>query len=136
VYRIVRLTQVPLVESERYTARMFSLPLVLLIVIAAAEIDGYMQRATTSVWHRVLALAALAALAIDITANLRLWRVPISSGLFGHGRVDPLTATIAERADPVYTATILGGLALTMITALTLAVLVHRERGRGTIDPL
>jgi hypothetical protein len=86
VYRIVRLTQVPLVESERYTARMFSLPLVLLIVIAAAEIDGYMQRATTSVWHRVLALAALAALAIDITANLRLWRVLISSGLFGHGR--------------------------------------------------
>ena len=136
VYRVVRLTQVPLVEAERYTARMFSLPLVLLIVIAAAEIDGYMQRATTSVWHRVLALAALAALAIDITANLRLWRVLISSGLFGHGRVDPLTAAIAERADPVYTATILGGLALTMITALTLAVLVHRERGRGTIDPL
>ena len=47
-----------------------------------------------------------------------------------------MTAAIAERADPVYTATILAGLALTMITALTLAVLVHRERGRGTIDGL
>jgi hypothetical protein len=136
VYRVVRLTQVPMVESERYTARMFSLPMVLLIVMAAAEIDGYLQRATVSVWHRVLALAALAALAIDISSGLRLWRVVISSGLFGHGRVDPMTAAIAERADPVYTATVLAGLAVTAATAVTLAVLVRRERGRGTINPL
>jgi hypothetical protein len=88
------------------------------------------------VWHRVLALAALAALAIDISSGLRLWRVLISAGLFGHGRVDPMTAAIAERADPVYTATVLAGLALTAATAVTLAVLVRRERGRGTIDPL
>lgn len=136
LYHVVRMTRVPLFESERFTARMFSLPLVLLIVIAATEAGGYMQRASTSVWHRVLALAALAALAIDITANLRLWRVLISSSVFGHGQVDPMTAAIAERADPVYTATILAGLALTIMTALTLAVLVHRERGRGTINGL
>jgi hypothetical protein len=136
VYHVVRMTGIPLFESERYTARMFSLPLVLLIVIGAAEIGGYMQRASTSMWHRVLALAALAAVAIDMTANLRLWRVLISSRVFGHAQVDPMTAAIAERADPIYMAALLAGLALTAITAVTLAVLVHRERGRGTMDVL
>ncbi|HUQ87827.1 MAG TPA: hypothetical protein VM096_09720 [Vicinamibacterales bacterium] len=136
VYRIVRFTQMPLVESERYTARMFSLPLVVVIVIAATEAGGFMQRATTSVWHRVLALAALGAIAIDMAANVRLWRVLISSGLFGNGRFDPMTAAIGQRSDPVYVATVLAGLALTAITAVTLAVLVHRERARGTMNGL
>ena len=128
VYRIVRLTQVPLVESERYTARMFSLPLVLMIIIGAIEIDGYLKRASIAVWQRVLALAALAAVAIDISAGLRLWRVMISSGLFGHGRIDPATAAIGNHADPLYTTTVLAGLALTVITASVLTVLVSRER--------
>ena len=135
VFRIVRMTQVPLVESERYTARMFSLPMVLMIVMAAAEIDGYLKRASLSVWQRVLALAALAAVAIDVGAGLRLWRVRISSGLFGHGQLDPMTAAIGNHVDPVYTTTVLVGLALTVITAAVLAVLVIRER-RSTIDVL
>jgi hypothetical protein len=135
VYRIVRMTQVPMVESERYTARMFSLPLVIMIVIAAVEIDRYLKRASLSVWHRVLALAALAGLAIDISAGLRLWRVQISSGLFGHGVVDPRTAALGNHADPVYTTTVLAGLALTIVTAAVLAILVIRER-RSTMNVL
>ena len=132
VYRVVRLTQVPLVESERYTARMFSLPLTIMIVIAAVEIDGYLKRASLSVWHRVLALAALAGLAIDVSAGLRLWRVLISGGLFGHAQVDLRAAALGNHADPVYTATVLAGLALTILTGAVLAVLVIRER-RSTI---
>ncbi|MBY0493540.1 MAG: hypothetical protein K2Y23_04945 [Cyanobacteria bacterium] len=128
VYRIVRLTQVPLVESERYTARMFSLPLTLMIIIGAVEIDGYLKRASITVWQRVLALAALVAVAVDISAGLRLWRVVISSAMFGHGRIDPATAAIGNHADPLYTITVLAGLASTVITAAVLAVLVSRER--------
>jgi hypothetical protein len=128
VYRIVRLTQVPLVESERYTSRMFSLPLTLMIIIGAVEIDGYLKRASVTVWQRVLALAALGAVAIDISAGVRLWRVTISSGLFGHGRIDAATAAIGNHADPLYTTALLAGLALSVVTAVVLGILVWRER--------
>lgn len=128
VYRVVRLTQIPLLESERYTSRMFSLPLTLMIIIGAIEIDGYLKRASVTVWQRVLALAALGALAIDISAGVRLWRVSISAGLFGNGHIDPATAAIGNHADPLYTTTVLAGLALTVLTALALAFLARRER--------
>jgi hypothetical protein len=128
VYHVVRMTQIPLFESERYTARMVSLPLTLMIVIGAIEIDGYLKRATLSVWHRVLALAALGFVAIDAAAGVRLWRVIVSSRVFGDAAIDPATAAVAVRADPVYTTTVLIGLAVTLITGIALVALVKRER--------
>ena len=131
VYRIVRLTHVPLLEGERYTSRLFSLPLSLLIVMAAVAIDRHLREAAVSVWHRALALTALAFVAIDIAASVRLWRVGLSSGLFGRAAMDPAIAAVAHRADPAYTGTVTIGLAITVMTAVALLALVGRERQRN-----
>lgn len=45
----------------------------------------------------MLACVALIFLAIDISASLRLWRVGVSSGLFGATAFDPATAAVVQR---------------------------------------
>jgi hypothetical protein len=128
VYRVVRATHIPLFESERYTSRMFSLPMTLLIVLAAVAIDRRLRTAGGAVWHRALALAALVFVAIDMAANARLWRVAVSSGVAGGGVVPVIDVGVVLRSDPVYVATIGAGLALTLITAGGLVFLARRER--------
>ena len=131
LYRIVRMTHLPMLEAERYAARMFSLPLSLFIIMAAVAMDRYLRQAAVSMWHRALALAALAFVAIDMAASVRLWRVRVSSGLFGHTEFDAAMAAVANRADPVYANTVLAGLAISIVTAIVLLVLVGRERQRN-----
>jgi hypothetical protein len=130
LYRLVRMTHLPMLEAERYAARMFSLPLSLFIILAAAAIDRYLRQAAASIWHRALALAALAFVATDVAASVRLWRVRVSSGLFGRTEVDTAMAAVAHRSDPVYVNTVLAGLAISIVTAAVLLMLVVRERQR------
>ena len=128
VYRIVRMTQIPMLEAERYSARMFSLPLTFFIVLAAIAIDRYLKQAALTIWHRAFALAAVLFIAVDIGASARLWRLRISSGLFGPLPFDPSIAAVAHRDDPAYTTVVLAGLAISVATAIALGLLVRRER--------
>lgn len=130
VFRLVRFAQIPLFEGERYTARMFSLPLFLLTVMAVAAIDRPLKHAGALAWHRMLAGLALLFLAIDVSASLRLWRVGVSSGLFGATAFDPAAAALVHRADPAYATALLAGLGITLATAGGLLVLVVREGQR------
>ncbi len=127
-YRIVRATTIPLLESERYTSRLFSLPLVLLIVMAATALDRWMKEAAMSAWHRGLALLALLYVAIDIGGSLRLWRVAISSGMFGRTQFDAAASAVIERPDPAYVNVVLAGVFISVATAAVLLVLAYRER--------
>jgi hypothetical protein len=128
MYRLVRALAIPLLEGERYTARMFSLPLLFLIVLAATAIDRLLRDAAAPLWRRGLALAALIFLAADTAASVRLWRVAVSSGLFGPTSVDAAGTLVAHRADPAYVTVATIGLAVSVATAAVLAVLVYRER--------
>jgi hypothetical protein len=127
VYRLVRAAGIPLLDSERYTSRLFILPLLLLIVFAATALDQWMKT-TTSAWHRVLAVMLLAFTAIDMAGAIRLWRVSVSSGLFGPASFDAASAAIGNHADPAYINTVLAGAAVTMATAIVLLVLAYRDR--------
>jgi hypothetical protein len=129
IYRLPRLSGVPLLLGERATSRMFSVALVLLIVIAATFINRQAAEVWKSWRSRLLALAALAFVVIDVSASIRLQRVAISSGLFGSSPFNP--ATPAHYSDPAYLLALGAGFAISVATALTLAVLVFRERTRA-----
>ena len=131
LYRLVRMTHLPMLEAERYAARMFSLPLSLFIILAAVALDRYLRQTVVSIWHRALALLALAFVATDVAASVRLWRVRVSSGLFGRTELDAAMAAVANRADPAYTNIVLAGLAISIVTAIVLLVLAGRERQRN-----
>lgn len=136
VYRVVRAVHIPLFDSERYTSRMFSLPMTFLIVLAAIAIDRRIRESAAGVWQRALMVFAMLLVAIDIAGSVRLWRVAISSGLFassGVGATPPIVdAGLVHRPDGIYVTTVVAGLAMTILTAGVLIFMVRRERLRGT----
>lgn len=127
-YRIIRFLGIPLMEGERYTARLFSLPLTFMIVLAAGALSESLRREEARSWLRGLALAALAFIAIDMAASARLWRVAVSSGMFLAAPFSPSITTIVERSDPTYVAVVLAGVAISLMTASVLFVLAWRSR--------
>lgn len=131
VYRLVRATHIPLFESERYTSRMFSLPMTFMIVMAAVAIDRRLRERSAALWQRWLALAALAAMAIDIAGSVRLWRVAVSAGLAGGEILPPVNVGFVLRSDPAYIAAIGIGLAISIATGIALVFLAMRERPRA-----
>ena len=139
VYRMVRATGIPLFESERYTARMISLPLTLLIVMAGTMLDRFLRDRAVSVWHRVLALIVLMYAAIDIAANVRLSRLAISSGLFGPSSTRFGSSTsegatlVLHRADTTYVTVLAAGLVISLCTGAVLWMLARREGHRARI---
>ena len=94
VYRIVR-AAIPLLESERYTARMFSLPLTLLIVMAANVLDRLLRerrsRRGIGRWH-----CSLCVRRDRYRASVRLWRVAVSSGLFGRDLFEAAASAVTS----------------------------------------
>lgn len=128
VYRLVRMTGIPLLESERYTSRLFVLPFFVLIVMAATALDQRMQRSALAAWHRVLGVMLLAFIVIDMMAAVRLWRVSVSSGMFGRSTIDAAASAVANHADPAYVTIVLAGGALTIATGAVLLVLAYRDR--------
>jgi hypothetical protein len=127
-YRLIRATAIPLLEGERYTGRMLSLPLTVMIILAAIAIDRRLRGAAISVWHRIVAGFALLFIAIDVAGSARLWRLAVSSGLFGQTSFSAADAAVVHRSDPAYLNVVLAGLALTIATAVGLIALVYRER--------
>lgn len=132
-YRIVRMTQIPLLESERYTSRLFSLPLFFLIVMAATALDRWMKAAAMPAWHRALALLTLLFLAIDIGGSMRLWRAAVSSGMFGRTRFDAAASAVIARPDAAYVNVVLAGALISTVTAAVLLVLAYRERAASRV---
>jgi hypothetical protein len=126
VFRLARLTGIPLLEGERITSRMFSLALVMGIIMAAAVLDRKLRQVWTTIRHRMVALAVLIFLVIDVAASLRLQRVAVSSGVFGASPYSPSAA--AHYADPVYAGVLVAALAITVGTGATLIALAARER--------
>lgn len=127
-YRVLRALSIPMLDGERYTARLFSLPLLLVIVMAATAIDRALRDSAVATQHRLLMLGTLVLVAIDTSASVRLWRVPVSSGLFGSTSFNAGDAMVANHPDPRYVQMVLLGLAITIVTAIVLGVLVYRER--------
>lgn len=126
-FRMVRAVPIPLLEGERYTARMLIVPLILLIIIAAGALDRYLRRSELSVWHRAIALTGLALVAVDMAGALRLWRVLVSIGTFNPAPFDPAIASVVQRQDPVYVGVVLTGLAITLLASAALFILGRRE---------
>jgi hypothetical protein len=127
-YRLLRALSIPMLDGERYTARLFSLPMLLVIVMAATALDRSLRDSASAATRRFMMLGALMFVAIDTSASIRLWRVGVSSALFGPTMFNVADANVANHPDSPYVIIVFVGLAITIATAITLSVLVYRER--------
>lgn len=126
LFRLLRVTGLPLLMGERATSRMFGFVLVLLTVVACTALDQWLRESPDQRIRARFAIPCLAFLALDIAGSVRLQRVAISSGMFGPAPFNP--ANLADYADPIYTTVLLGGLLISTVSAVTLMTLAWRER--------
>lgn len=126
-YWLLRLSDIPLFGSERITARMISLPLVLFLIMAAVNFQTWLNQYQSVRWYRLMFLGLLGVLIIDLYNHLRIWRLRESALRSGPSPLDPSGSLLANHSDPAYTTVLLAGLAITLLTALFLAFMSARE---------
>jgi hypothetical protein len=130
VYRLVRLSGIQIFEGERITSRMFSVPAVLLILMAGLQLNEWIRGGQLTRWQRLIACSLVGLLAIDISSSVRLLRLTESKRLFHASPIADAASSLAHRADRAYSTMLLVGLAITVVTAIALVTLSIRENRR------
>ncbi|MCE9646944.1 MAG: hypothetical protein K8S20_13165 [Chloroflexi bacterium] len=120
------LYRIPLFASERVSARMVSLPLTLLMIVAAVYFQEFLDIRKDGIF-RWLAVFSLIPLLNDLYMHVNFWRVNEINGLLDV-EVKSTQAVIANHVDPLYLQVLTVGLALTLITLVLIVVLSVRER--------
>ncbi len=130
---------IPPFTGERVTARIFLLPLVFFMVMAAVwmqrAIDGAWREGRPAFfWQQALALLLPWVIQHDLQRHMEAWRVRYLDGLvhlFPKMAFDPAQHTVANHADPVYTNLMIGGLAVAVPVLILLVVMAVREGRRA-----
>ncbi|HEX9870859.1 MAG TPA: hypothetical protein VGC99_20150 [Candidatus Tectomicrobia bacterium] len=106
---------IPLMDTERVSSRLLTLPFLFVVVFAIRGFDDWLHKTTPNSLARSFSAVALFVLALDLWQHTRLWR--IGSALEA---LDPSPQNIApliiNRFDPVYSSSLWIGAALTVVS--------------------
>ncbi|MCX6079398.1 MAG: hypothetical protein NTW32_07680 [Chloroflexi bacterium] len=132
-YWLLKLSNIPLLGSERVSARMISLPVVLLMIIGTINFQNWLNQKRPGEWQLLTYISMLILFAIDLYNNLRVWRISESASFFGSTPLNPAGSLIANHTDPAYILFITIGLILTIFTSVLLTLLVIREKNASSV---
>ncbi len=128
VYRLVRLIPIPLLSGERASIRMLILPVVVLLVLAALELQTWLNTRKWVTVERIALLAFPVVIFHDLWQNLKAWQVTNAFAAFPNTPVNLAIKTVANHPDPQYTGLVAVGAAASLVSLLVLLGLVWRER--------
>lgn len=122
-YKFLRLViPLPLITGERVPARMISLAFILVLVVAVAEYQRWLNKQKPS---SILALSSLGALLLvgnDLWQNFRTWRIPAAAGKYELVVYQAARWAPVVKSDPSYALILVSGLS---VTILSMAALVY-----------
>lgn len=128
IYSIINHLPIPLFDSERVSSRFIILPLVLLIFLTSAKLQGFLNKlGRRNIAERLLCFALLILLLHDLMQHSRFWSVDQMYDLFPSTPAN-INAMVAHLPDPLYFRTLLIGAAGTVLTLFTLIYFTWRER--------
>jgi hypothetical protein len=129
IYKLISLAGIPLISSQRVSSRFFILPLLFLLVLAAANLQSHLNRLRRSGATPALALAlALFGVGVnDLWQHAKLWRFERMFELFANLQVDLTGEFIANHPDPAYALALGIGWAVAALTLIALVYLAARE---------
>ena len=116
----------PLFASERVSARMVSLPVTLIMIMAAVYFQQFLNARKNDV-VRWTAVFSFLLLFNDIFMHTELWRANEVHDLL-RVEVKSTEVAIANYSDPQYIFILTVGLVLTLLTSLAVIILTLRER--------
>ncbi len=117
---------IPLLNAERVSSRMLMLPVTMASILGGAALQRLLDGRRWAGWGALL-LGVNALLGVDLLRQAYAWRVTAAAAVFPFTPVDVTIKTVANHADPPYTALLLAGLTVTIAAALALAFLVRCE---------
>ncbi len=120
VYKLVMYIPIPLINGERVSARLVTLPFVLLMLAAAFAFQRYVDGQGRSALLRWVGLTGLFLLSHDQWQHLKLWRVNVAAQYFPVTPVDLAIKVVSNHPDAVYTNLLLVGAGVTLTVGIVL----------------
>jgi len=132
VYKVVMYIPIPLINGERVSARLITLPFVLFILASVYAFQRFLDKQGGSPALRWSALVGLFLLAHDLWQHLKLWRVNVAAQYFPVTPVDLSIKLVSNHPDPSYTNLLLAGSLVTLIMGVVLVMgMFGKENLRG-----
>ncbi len=136
VYKLVSLLPVPLFTGERVSSRMISVVFVFLAVIAAIELQRWIDSTPRDAWFAGATYLGTVLIAQDLWENLKVWQVNRAYELFPNRTFTPAEFFVKNNyGDGGYLALIALGAVLSTATFLALGYLAWRESRRKDTLP-
>jgi multisubunit Na+/H+ antiporter MnhC subunit len=126
---------IPLLDGERVSTRLISLPFVFICIFAAIHFQDWLNQPRRD--KSLVYLVTVAAIIIglnDLWQNFRVWRVPAAMLNFKEKVFDPRLWTVANHADPLYQGLVLGGAVLSLASLGVLGFFTWRSRNARSTD--
>jgi hypothetical protein len=129
-YWLFRLTGIPLFASERAIMRIVAVPLVCFMLMGAMSFQHWWKKTNPNGTHKLIALALLGYVIIDLWAHIKIWRPREITQYFAPISLNLPENSIANVHDPTYFNVLLVGLLITLLSATILTSLSLYEQKR------
>ena len=120
------LLRLPVLASERIASRMVSLPVTLILIMAAIYINERLR--SKDITARWLSIIALVFIGNDLYVHGTLWRIKSIVRNFSPQLINLSGNSIVNHSDPQYLAVLYFGAGLSLITLLVLLIFVVVEK--------
>lgn len=133
-YKPIRSLPIPLVQSQRVPTRFLILPLLFLLVIAAARLEKLLPRLKDKTGAKLLSIAAVVHVGLALRSHLLVWQIPFIESIFP--QPEPITATVLSfslatlnASDRLYVLSVIAS-AVVSLLALLAVIALYARRGR------
>ncbi len=117
IFRAIANLPIPFIGAERVSSRFFVLPFLFLIVFSVMALQRWLNSQRPSAGIRMLLLAGMSAIALDLWQHSRVWRP--SAAQLGFEVFSPnMIVSIENRLDPAYVNALIAGAAITAIALI------------------
>lgn len=131
VYRLVRIVPIPLFSGERASIRMLILPVALLLILAAIELQAWIRSRKQTVPIQMAELGVLLLIVHDLWQNLKAWQVTNAFNAFPLTPVNLSIKTVANHPDAPYLMILGIGAGISFLSFLVLMTFTWKEKKRS-----
>jgi hypothetical protein len=128
VYQPVMNIPFPLLTAERVSSRLIILPYVFVMVIAAINLQHWLERLPHPLILQLVSLPMLATLAYDLYRHFLLWNLAASAKAFDFTPVNLAIKVVNNHPDPQYLTIVAIGAGISLVTGALLIYLWVREK--------
>lgn len=131
IFRAIANLPIPFIGAERVSSRFFILPFLFLIVFGVMALQRWLNSRRQSTGIKMLLIAGLFAIALDLLQHSRVWRP--SAAQLGFKLIYPnMLVSIENRLDPAYVNALIAGATITAIALIYCAWRLLRAPKRMT----